>query len=79
MKVNTIICSKCRDEIYSRAIHDFRNCSCKTVFIDGGFDYTRIGYSEKEPKSRTRYIKATRKEMYDDWNTKADKFGVIKK
>lgn len=28
--------------IYSRNRHDFRWCSCKTVAIDGGSDYTRI-------------------------------------
>ncbi len=78
MKVQTITCPKCGDEIYSRAGHDFKYCSCKLVFIDGGLDYTRIGYTEKEPVSKTRNVKATKKELYDDWNTHGHKFGVIK-
>jgi len=78
MKVNAIECQKCKDTIYSRAGHDFRYCSCKEVFIDGGFDYTRIGGEKKMFKEKTIEVKATKKELYDDWNTRADKFGVIK-
>ena len=43
MKVYTVKCPKCGDRIYSRARHDFRYCSCNYLFVDGGFEYTRIG------------------------------------
>jgi hypothetical protein len=42
LTVAGIICRKCGDVIWSRHRHDFRWCSCKTVAIDGGRDYTKI-------------------------------------
>jgi len=76
--VNAIKCTKCEDTIYSRAGHDFRSCSCGKFFIDGGFDYTRIGYEGKKPKITKMKVKATKQELYDDWNQRIDKFGKIK-
>ena len=77
-KVNAIKCLKCGDTIYSRAVHDFRQCSCGECFIDGGFEYVRIGGDEKNWKSKKINVNATKKELYDDWNTRTDKFGKIK-
>lgn len=78
MKVDGIKCKKCKDTIYSRATHDFRECSCKEIFIDGGFDYMRIGGEKKMWEMITINVKATKKELYDDWNTRSDKYGLIK-
>jgi hypothetical protein len=36
-------CPSCHDRIFSNSRHDFVECSCKLLFIDGGFDYTRWG------------------------------------
>lgn len=76
--VNTIVsaiqCDFCRDVIFSRARHDMRHCSCGAVAIDGGFDYCKImgtGYAEIFQIG----LKATQKELYDDWNCGTDKFG----
>jgi len=44
MKVSAIVCLKCQDLLWSRSRHDFRQCSCGACFIDGGREYTRIGY-----------------------------------
>jgi hypothetical protein len=38
-------CLKCGDIIESKYRHDFVWCKCKTCFIDGGKDYTRVGYN----------------------------------
>lgn len=38
-----IQCKKCLDIIQSEYRHDFKWCSCKSIYIDGGSDYTRIG------------------------------------
>ena len=38
-----IQCRKCLDVIQSEYRHDFKWCSCKSIYIDGGSDYTRIG------------------------------------
>ena len=42
---NAIKCNHCGDVIESKYRHDFKWCSCKTVFIDGGLDYTRVGFT----------------------------------
>jgi len=76
MKVHAIICNKCGATIYSRAVHDFHWCPCKTVAIDGGFDYTRIiGTDFRQTKIE---VKATKEELFNDWNIQIDKFGTIK-
>lgn len=79
--VQTITCPKCKAEIYSRARHDFRPCKCGAVFIDGGFDYIRYGYnpplSHKDIVVRKRFVKASRLELYKDWNERKDRYGVV--
>lgn len=42
---NAIHCLNCDEVVYSMHRHDFRPCSCGGVSIDGGSDYTKIGYS----------------------------------
>ena len=77
-RVTTTICPNCKDEFYSRAHHDFHYCSCGDTAVDGGFDYVKVLF--KNPITyRTRYVNATKPELYDDWNTRADKYGFITK
>ena len=38
-----IQCKLCRSIIQSMYRHDFKFCSCGSIYIDGGTDYTRIG------------------------------------
>ena len=38
-----IKCKKCGDIIESKYRHDFKECKCGSIFIDGGQDYCRIG------------------------------------
>lgn len=38
-----IKCLKCNDIIKSYHVHDFKWCSCKNIFIDGGDEYLRYG------------------------------------
>lgn len=42
--VTGIRCGKCQSEVVSLSRHDFRYCQCEACFIDGGFDYSRIGW-----------------------------------
>lgn len=78
--VNAIRCPKCGEIIYSRAHHDFHFCHCGNAYIDGGFDYVRIGAKEglDDIKVFQLEIKSNKKELYDDWNKNKDKFGWIK-
>ena len=43
---NRAKCLKCGDIIESRYRHDFVNCSCGEIFVDGGTDYCRGGAKE---------------------------------
>ena len=49
-------CAKCGDEIYSNYTHDFRYCSCKATFVDGGWEYLRVGWEPEvgRPESISR-------------------------
>lgn len=78
-RVTTVTCSKCAVEIYSRAIHDYHLCYCGKTMVDGGFDYLRYGFppGDEKPLVRKRYVNATRRELYDDWNTNGGKFGFF--
>lgn len=42
-----IKCFKGNDIIESLSVHDFRECKCKSCFIDGEKQYTRIGGNPK--------------------------------
>ena len=71
-------CPTCKDIVYSRARHDCRSCSCRAIYVDGGFEYTRIGSKTKFPQACTIEVNATQKELFDDWNFCHNKFGLIK-
>ena len=79
MKIYGIQCPSCKDIIFSRARHDFRFCSCGETAIDGGFDYTKVSFNEKYsvPKSIELEMSVTREQLYQDWNKKTDKYGVL--
>ena len=82
MKINAIQCPKCGDLIFSRANHDFRSCTCGDTSVDGGFSSYggRILYKpeNKFPKMIEIEVKATKRELYDDWNHRKNKYGLIK-
>ncbi len=40
---NRAKCVLCRDVIESHHRHDFVECSCRSIFVDGGKDYLRRG------------------------------------
>ena len=79
-KVNAITCPICKYTIFSRTRHDLRTCFCGKVFIDGGFDYVRIGFDpeiEKPPETFKKDISQTPMELYDDWNQQNNVYGWI--
>jgi hypothetical protein len=41
--VATVLCPNCADLVYSCHVHHFNVCSCRGIFVDGGFDYFRYG------------------------------------
>ena len=80
MKVHGIRCKKCEDIIFSRTLHDCRSCTCGAIFIDGGFDYTRIGGCIDNVVDVVELeVKLTKKDLYNDWNLRNNKYGLIEK
>ena len=77
-KVAASICPRCLDLIFSRARHDFHHCTCKDIYIDGGFDYTRGGWTNEFPYQVVYEVEQTRDELYKDYATMADQYGIIK-
>ncbi len=41
---NKARCIHCGDIIESKFTHDFNECSCRTIFVDGGKEYLRRGF-----------------------------------
>lgn len=42
--MSKIKCLKCNTVLESLHVHDFRECRCHSVFIDGGNEYLRMGW-----------------------------------
>lgn len=40
---NAARCRKCDTVIESRHRHEFKWCTCRSIFVDGGTDYLRSG------------------------------------
>ena len=77
-------CPKCKDRVFSRANHDFRGCSCGAIAVDAGFSGYggRLIWSDGiDPSQFDRQVlklPQTQQELYDDWNTGTNKYGIIK-
>ncbi len=52
--------------------------SCGEIAVDGGFDYFKVCYPKISPQTIKLEIDATKQELYNDWNKRIDKFGIIK-
>lgn len=79
MKVMGVVCSECKDTIYSRAVHDYHCCTCGKTSIDGGFEYLKYGWDPEitRPETVEIEIEKTREQLYSDWNYNFNKFGTI--
>ena len=53
---NSAKCLNCGDEIVSSSRHDFQECSCGDVFVDGGEDYLRHGFKNRENYENTSIV-----------------------
>ncbi len=75
-------CKSCDTTYFSRTKHDFNTCPCwinsnhKTGgYIDGGREYIRTGGAGIAVRIG---ITQTDEELYQDWNTGADKYMWLK-
>ena len=77
MKIIAKECPNCHNILYSRAEHDFRTCGCGDTSVDGGPGVERVLYKDKLPKSIEIDVDVTEQQLYDDWNNKKDKYGIV--
>jgi hypothetical protein len=76
--VSAITCHKCGATIYSRCGHDMRWCTCKSIAIDGGRDYSRVVFEDAAGYTSLKLtVDATQAELFQDWNSYRNKFGLI--
>ncbi len=45
--VNQAQCLICFEVVVSKHQHDFKSCTCGNIFVDGGKDYIRRGYRNR--------------------------------
>jgi len=77
MKLYGVRCKKCGYTVFSRARHDCRSCECGACYIDGGFDYTRVGGEPKDIDFVEFNLKVSKHQLFEDWNNADDHFGLI--
>ena len=76
---NALICRKCNSIIYSTCRHDMRFCECKSIAIDGGFDYCQqTGNPDDYVEIRLPILKATKDELYKDYVFRNGRYGFIR-
>ena len=62
--MNKVKCTNCKAVIESRYRHDFVQCHCGKIFVDGGNEYFRCGYDK--PESFIRIYEDGREESMVD-------------
>lgn len=80
LEIHGVRCNRCQAIIFSRARHDFHYCPCEGTTIDGGFDYSRVGWVPEigMPQNVTIHLTGvTKDQLFNDWNMRKNKFGVI--
>mgnify|MGYP001463189993 FL=1 len=75
--VDAYLCPRCDTLVFSRARHDYRHCPCGDIAVDGGLDYSKVTYKHDFPKNVRHIVEASEQELYDDWNRRDDKLGLI--
>jgi hypothetical protein len=78
LKVKAIKCHNCEDVIFSRTRDDFRECSCRLIHVDGGFEYFKVGHvSGSKYEIIELNLPVSMDDLYEDWNEMTDQYGVV--
>jgi len=77
--VNAVECKECNTIIFSRTKSDLRECDCGRVMVSGGQEHFKYDvYTNPQYEIKKINIKASLKELYEDWYNMDDEFGLIK-
>ena len=82
MLVRAIQCEECNTTVYSRTTEDLRECECGRIMVYGGcMSHFKFEIKDKKTKYKTikMNIKATPDDLYTDYESMEDKFGLIRK
>lgn len=82
MRIKVFICPKCQTGVYSRALKDFRTCTCSAMGVTGGPESPRLSAgSSLAPKIKVveQNVKASAGSLEGDWLSMADEYGFIPK
>ncbi len=71
-------CPDCGDIVFSRTRHDMRWCTCRKIAVDGGPNPGEHVRLMGHPIKVEMYIEQTKEELYDDWNTRRNQYGLIR-
>jgi hypothetical protein len=71
-------CTSCGDLVFSRTRHDLRFCSCKKTGVDGGLDERDLRLLGDGHKRVEMYIEQTKEELYQDWSSGRNEYGLIR-
>lgn len=75
--VDAAECLLCGDILFSRCRHDMRSCSCENTTVDGGLTMFKFAWQVRKPKTYKLSIIQNKHELYDDWNTSTNRFGLV--
>jgi hypothetical protein len=84
---NQAKCRNCGDVIFSSHVHDYVECSCGAVMVDGGNEYLRCGWNKPSDfidmsltmdKEDFDAILSYTKEMYKSRNELGILYGVMR-
>lgn len=68
---NAVICNKCDEFIFSAHVHDFVQCKCGNIFVDGGQEYLRRGGKGISDRSYTDMSWELPEELYRECSVAA--------
>lgn len=77
---NAVICDECDEFIFSAHVHDFVQCKCGNVFVDGGQEYLRRGargsYTDMSWELPEELYRACADAAEEAIDTNRNKFGI---
>jgi hypothetical protein len=78
LTIKAIECHECGDTVYSRTHQDFRECTCGSISVNGGLQYFKYNaHPSSAFKIKKIQIDASVDELYEDYTTMKDRFGLI--
>jgi len=77
--INAVDCRECDTIVFSRTEGDVRSCDCGRIVVSGGQHYFKYDvYTNPQYEIKKMHIEVTLEDLYDDWDTMKDEYGIIR-